>query len=301
MHNITHISVCICTYNRVQLLMRLLREIESQKTESKFTFSIVIVDNDSKQSARDAVLSFSRNSSTAIQYLCEPEQNISLARNKALQHAKGEYVALIDDDEYPSDTWLLKLHDACLELSADGIQGPVIPKFEDGVPNWVIKGKLYQRPIYTRGMCLDWRQGITGNLFIKKSMLESSSCHFEPACGSGGEDKDFFKRMISEGFIFKYCPEAIVYEVIPSIRWNTSFLIKRALLRGQAAVLNPSFKISGILKSIVAVGLYTAFLPISILFGKHVFMNFLIKEFDHIGKLLSFCKLNIIKEKYITN
>ena len=35
------------------------------------------------------------------------KQNIALARNKAIENAKGDFIAFIDDDEFPLDQWLL--------------------------------------------------------------------------------------------------------------------------------------------------------------------------------------------------
>lgn len=41
-----HISVCICTFKRPSLLLRLLKELAGQETQGLFTYSIVVVDND---------------------------------------------------------------------------------------------------------------------------------------------------------------------------------------------------------------------------------------------------------------
>lgn len=294
-----HITVCVCTYKRPELLRTLLEKLEAQETAGRFTFSVVVVDNDAALSARDTVKAFAAKSGLEVEYHCEPEQNIALARNRALLNAKGEYVALIDDDEYPIASWLQELRNACLEMGADGVQGPVVPKYEEGAPPWVIKGRLYEKPLHPRGHCLAWPQGMTGNLFLRRSILGGGAC-FDPAYGSGGEDLDFFRRMISRGHTFRFCPEAVVYEFVPHTRWRESFLLKRALLRGKVAILHPSFGAASVFKSAMAVAAYTLFLPFSLLLGKHVFMKYLVREFDHLGKILAFCRLDIIREKYIT-
>ena len=79
-----HISVCICTLKRPQMLLRLLQALERQQIGEEFTFSVVVADNDSAESARESVEQFSRRSSLRIIYCVEPRQNIALARNKAL-------------------------------------------------------------------------------------------------------------------------------------------------------------------------------------------------------------------------
>src|SRR5207245_11391150 len=108
-----HISVCICTYKRPGFLKRLLRELDRQETESDFTYSIVVADNDRLQSASPVVSECAMTSSIPIKYCVEPEQNIALARNKAVENASGDYIAFIDDDEFPAKDWLLTLFRAC--------------------------------------------------------------------------------------------------------------------------------------------------------------------------------------------
>jgi glycosyltransferase involved in cell wall biosynthesis len=282
------------------LLEKLLEKIQDQRTENLFTYSIVIVDNDFAQSAKNVVSSFKQKSSISVDYYCEPEQNISLARNKALKNAQGNYVAFIDDDEFPIDSWLIFLLKACSELEADGIQGPVIPLFENETPQWVIKGGFYERPSYPTGLVLKWRQGRTGNLLLKREMIDQNGNMFNPEFGSGGEDQDFFRRMIAKGYVFKYCPEATVYENISLMRCKRTFLLKRALLRGKVAISRADFNAFSIVKSLLAVPLYTASLPLLFILGQHLFMKYLVKTFDHFGKLLAFCKINVINEIYIT-
>ena len=60
-----HISVCICTYRRPQLLKRLLQTLEEQETDGLFTFSIVVADNDGQRSAEPLVSDFAADAAIA--------------------------------------------------------------------------------------------------------------------------------------------------------------------------------------------------------------------------------------------
>src|SRR4029078_701817 len=104
-----HISVCICTFKRGELLTRLLNKLMCQVTEGEFTFSVVIADNDSAHSADQVVREISQATGLRIKYCVEPQQNIALVRNQALQNADGDLIAFIDDDEVPVEHWLLNL------------------------------------------------------------------------------------------------------------------------------------------------------------------------------------------------
>ena len=108
-----HISVCICTYKRPVLLKRLLDRLEQQRTDNQFVYSIIVADNDDHLSARSVVAEFAAKSQINVTYCSEPRQNIALARNKALEHSKGNFIAFIDDDEFPEADWLLMMLRTC--------------------------------------------------------------------------------------------------------------------------------------------------------------------------------------------
>ena len=76
-----HISVCVCTYKRPESLKRLLGELANQETEGRFTFSIVVADNDGLRSAEALLSDFAVGAPTSVTYCVEPQQNISLTRN----------------------------------------------------------------------------------------------------------------------------------------------------------------------------------------------------------------------------
>src|SRR3990170_6642495 len=116
-----HICLCICTYKRPELLRGLLSKLREQETEGHFEYSIVIVDNDSSESARQTVESSARQSKISIGYYVEPEQNIALARNKSLENATGDFIGIIDDDELPNKDWLVCLFKAYKAYNADGV------------------------------------------------------------------------------------------------------------------------------------------------------------------------------------
>src|SRR4051812_14488316 len=104
---IPHISVCICTLRRPELLGRLLNEVRNLRTEGRFTFSVIVADNDRGETSRHVVSRFAADSSVKTTYCVEPIQKFALVRNRALSQARGEFIAFIDDDEFPVKDWLL--------------------------------------------------------------------------------------------------------------------------------------------------------------------------------------------------
>lgn len=294
-----HITVCICTYKRVDTLCRLLDRLNDQQTEGLFTYSMVVADNDHMRSAQPAVAAFSSTTHRTVTYCVEPHQNIALARNKAIENTTGDFVAFIDDDELPTERWLLTLFQACQKHQVDGVLGPVKPYFDIEVPTWVVKGKFYERPTYPTGFVIDWTKGRTGNVLLRGSLFAPGEPPFRPEFRSG-EDQDFFRRMIEKGHVFVWCNEAVAYEIVPPARWRCAFMLKKALLRGTLSPLHPTFGARHIAKSLIAVPAYTASLPIASILGRHRLVALLTKLFTHLGTLLACIGIQPIKDAYVT-
>ena len=279
-----HISVCICTYKRPQSLSGLLRAVAAQETGGLFTYSVVVADNDRAESARALVAELAASAPIAMRYCVEPRQNIALARNTAIEHSAGDFIAFIDDDEAPPPDWLVRLLGAIRTYRADGVLGPVVPRFQVQPPEWIRRGKLFDRPSPPTGTWLPWKQTRTGNVLLRRSIFEPPDHRFRPECGGGGEDVDFFRRMMAKGLRFVWCAEAGVEELVPAERCRRTYLLKRALLRGGARH-NRGWPV---LVSMAAVPIYAVALPFLLLLGgQHVFMRYLIKECDHLGRLLA--------------
>jgi succinoglycan biosynthesis protein ExoM len=294
-----HISVCICTYKRPAFLRRLLEDLSNQETGGHFTYSTVICDNDHLRSAEPFVSDFAATSNISVIYCVEPRRGISLARNKAIENAPGNYIALIDDDEFPARNWLHELFAACEKYKVDGVLGPVKPSFGDDVPQWIVKGRFYHKPSHETGFVLAPRNTRTSNVLLRDRVLQNMSSPFRPefrAC----EDLDFFTRAIERGYVFVWCDEAVVHEEIPSSRWTRSYLLKKALLRGSSAALMPSTDAFKVTKSFIAVLAYGFTLPFVALLGQHRFMDRLVRLCDHLGMVLAILGFNPIKEPYVT-
>jgi len=300
MNETKHIDVCVCTYKRPELLKRLLRELAGQETRGLFTYSVVVVDNDRLRSAEAVILEFAATSTVPVTYDVEPAQSICLARNRGIAHAAGEFIAFIDDDEFPEKQWLLKLYQAADRDDVAGVLGPVKSHFDEKPPDWVIGCKFFDRPGHPTGFVIHWAEGRTGNVLLKRRILPPGELPFDPKFHRGG-DTDFFRRMAEKGHVFIWCDEAIVFEVVPPARWTRAFMLKRALLRGSITLKTPGFEVRSVGKSVVATVLYTVALPFTLLLGHHMFMNLLVRLCDHLGKILAFVGINPVRSPFVTD
>lgn len=279
------------------MLKRLLGAVIQQDTNGCFSYSVVVIDNDLKESGKVAVEEFKAASPIHIAYYVEPRQNIALARNLAIDHATGDFIAFIDDDEFPSKYWLKSLLAICQKYSASGVLGPISPYFSEEPPAWVIKGQFAERPRYPTGRSMSWRQSRTGNVLFRKDILSGCEQAFRDQFGTGGEDVDFFERMTRKGCRFVWCNEAEVFEEVPPDRCTRRYHFRRALLRGKNSLKREGYNVGSLAKSIMAIPIYSLVLPFLLVSGQHRFMKYAIKLSDHMGKISALVGLNRIRER----
>jgi glycosyltransferase involved in cell wall biosynthesis len=293
----THVSVCICTFRRPALLGRLLAELEKQQPGEGVTFSAVVVDNDAAQSARATVAQARERGTLEIVYAHEPEQNIARARNRALANARGDFVAFIDDDEFPAPGWLAQLLATQRQLSVAGVLAPVLPHYESPPPGWLVRSGITDRPRHVTGTPIGLSDARTGNVLLEGRLVAGVAEPFDPRFASGGEDVDFFRRMMEQGARFVWNDAAVVYESVPEARMTRGYYLRRALLRGRNSLRQSAGRARKLASSLVALPLYTLALPFTLLAGQHRFMKLLISWCDHAGRLLAAVGIQAVRER----
>jgi glycosyltransferase involved in cell wall biosynthesis len=266
------------------MLLKLLSKFEEQVTNNLFYYSVVIVDNDKYESARQTVESYAKHSNLQIRYFVEIEQNISLARNRALKNSEGDFIGLIDDDEYPPTAWLLNLYTSFNTYKpSGGVLGPVVPVYPEGTPQWLIKSKICDRPNPPTGTLLDWNMTRTGNVLISRGIFKENGFIFDSKKGrTGGEDKDFFKILIEHGYSFIWCREAPVYEVIYEDRWKLSHYLHRSLMMGGVEGKEHGIFSLYLIRSLISLLCYSVSLCVSIFRGRHnIYKNVIRVVYDY--------------------
>jgi glycosyltransferase involved in cell wall biosynthesis len=96
------VSVCLITYNHERYIARALQGVAEQQTD--FPFDIVIGDDASSDGTRDAVVEFVEGAGVPCRLLPE-EGRLGITRNlgRTLDACQGDYVALLEGDDYWTD------------------------------------------------------------------------------------------------------------------------------------------------------------------------------------------------------
>jgi succinoglycan biosynthesis protein ExoM len=228
-------SVCIATYQRPQLLEKLLRSIENQLLPEMVNLEIVVVDNDVNKSAELIVQRFKNTSRIRFYYFSQPVKNISITRNMGVEKASGEYILFIDDDEVASNQWISHLLNTLITFNADGVFGQVLPKFHPQTPEWMQQADFFINHLPGTGVKATLKY--TTNCVIKASLVKELKEPFDPRYGlTGGEDNDLFSRLESKGARFVYSKEALTWEYLPPDRTRLSYLFLRRIRYGAGPV-----------------------------------------------------------------
>jgi succinoglycan biosynthesis protein ExoM len=296
------ISVCICTYRRPELLARLLEALTNQISDPALTFDIVVVDNDSDRSSEHVVRSIALRTDVEVSYHCEPERNISLARNRAVRNATGNLIGFIDDDEWPVRDWLVRLYRTMKRHATHGVLGPVIPDFPPDAPAWLSKGRLFDRKRHMTGSPIAVGDARTGNVLVDRSLFPQDQIWFDPAFGrTGGEDSDFFRRQFRGGRTFVWCDEAVAYETMPPERWKALFHVRRLWRSGtqHGEWMREGRRPGGtaLAKNVVLLGACAVLAAPSMLLPKHLRIRVAQKLAYCGGVLTGYCGLSMLRHR----
>src|SRR5579863_2049533 len=126
--SLPHVFVCVPTFRRPDGLRKLLTHLQ----QSTYTgmIEVVVVDNDTENRAGVAIVDeLSPAYRFPLRCLVEPRRGHTYAYNRAFLAAcralpAPDYVAVLDDDEYPHANWLGELIKVARECDADIVGGP---------------------------------------------------------------------------------------------------------------------------------------------------------------------------------
>ena len=214
-NNMSLLTVCVCTRGRPAMLSRCLEALSRQEPVSdEFKIETVVIENETSPKIQHIVEKYS-NHKTVIDfhYVHEPSIGISSARNRAIGESLmlgAEWIAFIDDDEYPTENWLSELVSRISNGGGDVYVGPVVRDLDEVAPDW-----LHVRPPkHAEGTVLG--TCATGNVVFHRRLVapDGLALRFNDAFGlSGGEDSDFFGRAARQGAMIHWSWKPVVHEM----------------------------------------------------------------------------------------
>lgn len=236
------ISVVICTYNRSDMLALALKSLIKQSLVS-YPFEIIVVNNASTDGTDEAVKTIQKEYPfVASSIVYEDKQGLGHARNTGLRHARGKYVAFLDDDARADRNWLktaLEFFET-LEPSPICVGGPIFPFYTTPRPKWFCEENEI-RSWGDHSRHLEIGESFSGsNMIWRKEILEALG-GFDVNLGvkgkylSVGEETAVFQKSweVFGHPSFFYSPRLLVYHWVAPSKMRVRYQLKRAFVTGQ--------------------------------------------------------------------
>ena len=104
-------SIVIPTYNRAEFIGKAIQSVKDQLFND---WELIVVDDGSTDNTKEVVFSFNDN---RIKYVYQKNQERSIARNRGIKEAKGEYICFLDSDDWYLQNHLVELRKNIIKRS----------------------------------------------------------------------------------------------------------------------------------------------------------------------------------------
>jgi glycosyltransferase involved in cell wall biosynthesis len=173
------VSVIIPTLNRYDYLKDVLADLELQDYQN---FEVIVVDQ-----SEPVDVNFYKGWKLDIQLIQQEEKALWLARNRAIETSKGEYILLFDDDSRVESDWITN-HLKCLDFFNVQISA--------GVTHTLVGGGLGKKDAYFHlSDVFD-----TGNAMVHRSVFENVGLFDRQFEKQRMGDSEFGLRALLGGF-----------------------------------------------------------------------------------------------------
>ena len=224
------ISVVITTFNRAALLEQTLRTMRDQAFEA--SDEVIVVDNASTDRTSEVIETAARDFPVPLRHLREREPGKTPALNTGIVAARGDVLALTDDDVLVAEDWLTTIRGLFSDPSLDLAGGRVDPLWESPPARWLQvehSGQYTEMasPLalqhYGAAQPLGARTAVGANLIVRRrsyDALGGFAAHLGRRRGTllCGEDHDFCERAVAAGMRCEYRPEIRVRHWVPASR-----------------------------------------------------------------------------------
>lgn len=235
-------TVVVCTYNGAIRLFYVLDKLISQVIPDHWFWEIIVVDNNSTDQTASLVKQYQSQYSSIvpIYYTFEPQQGIAFARKRGIKLAKGEVIGFLDDDNIPSQTWVIDAYNFAQSHPHAGAYGSHIEaQYEINPP-----------PNFERIACLlaiinrgensfrydaleRWLMPPGAGLVIrKKAWLNSVPSQLiftgvqAQSLANKGEDIEALSYIRQQGWEIWHNPNMKIYHKVPYERLQKPYLMK---------------------------------------------------------------------------
>ncbi|HEY9802538.1 MAG TPA: hormogonium polysaccharide biosynthesis glycosyltransferase HpsE [Leptolyngbyaceae cyanobacterium] len=240
-------TVAIPTYNGAERLPQVLDKLLAQTGIEHLHWEVIVIDNNSSDRTPEVVKDYQpKFTQCELKYFVETQQGLAFGRLKAVNEAKGKFVAFLDDDNLAEPDWVLQSYNFGEEHPLAGAwSGQIHGDFEVKPPDNFSQIQPFlairehgQKPFIFDADNLRLPPG-AALVIRKQAWLESVPQHFAFTGRVGkslvaGEDTEVILHLHKSGWEIWYNPKMEIYHQIPHWRLERNYLLKIARACGLA-------------------------------------------------------------------
>ena len=235
-------TVALCTHNHADRLSRTLDDL-TKLNSPRAPWEFLIVDNGCNDGTPDLLAHYAWPPDWRVRIVREEKLGLSNARNRAIAEAAGRYVIFMDDDETADPDWLCAYERLIEANKPDAFGSRIRVSFEDARPAWLqddLLGFLGELNRFDRiTQITSPRTSFHGGNFgFRKAVCERVGA-FDDMLGrkgddnTGGEEVDFYRRLLAAGFRTWWTPEALIYHRIQASKLNRRYFLDLHFRQGK--------------------------------------------------------------------
>ncbi len=230
------LDLIIPTYNRCEQLPRVFESLRDATIPAGLEVRVLVVDNNSTDRTPLVVADETKLWGGRMRYALEPKQGKSYALNTAIQQTSGELIGIFDDDQEIDPGWFNAIIEAFKQPDLDFISGPVKPRWDYvAMPDWFPPNNRAVIGWVDGGeqVCefgSDDYEGIMtgGNSVMRRRVIERVGLYDTRLGRSnvnllGGEDQDFYERMLTAGCRGQYRPDLVMHFQVAANRLTKKY------------------------------------------------------------------------------
>lgn len=196
-------SVIIPVYNAASTLRETLKSVENQTWRD---FEVVLVNDGSTDESEEIIMTWQEQTEQEIRLINQENQGLGASRNRGIEAAQGDWIALLDADDLWDKDKLAGITRFIQTQPALGVIYHRVKNFSEqrtyqrsGRPVREIRELLtHSNPLVPSAVLID-RETALKNPFSERRDLH------------GAEDLHLWVRLLSAGVSFLFCENAITY------------------------------------------------------------------------------------------
>jgi GT2 family glycosyltransferase len=263
-------TIALCTHNHADRLERTLADLARLK-QPEAAWELLVIDNGCRDATPELLAGHDWPAGWQVRVVREEKLGLSNARNRAIAEACGEYVIFMDDDETADPDWLCAYERLIRAMQPDAFGSRIRVLYEDQRPAWLTDelsaflGEL-NRAEAIAPLTDPYTSFNGGNFGIRKTVCQQVGL-FDDMLGrkgtdnTGGEEVDFYRRLITHGFKVWWTPEAVIYHRIQASKLKRAYFldlhyrqgkVEGTRKRGGASRIPPFYLYGQLLRALLA-------------------------------------------------